>query len=127
MIRGAGGTPGGFGSFVAGTSMAAAGLHLLMRPLASAADTETQFRSQGWAASSLLLLVGAALPFFDGHSRAGGILTATGLSLAALGVLANLRLYFEPTSLVDTLLVLVLVAGGLGLLSRSLPSPGPPA
>jgi hypothetical protein len=36
----------------------------------------------------------------------------------------NLRIYFEPTSLFNTLIMLVLLAGGLGLLARSLrPSP----
>jgi hypothetical protein len=32
----------------------------------------------------------------------------------------NLRIYFEPTSLFDTLLMLLLLAGGLGLIARSL-------
>jgi hypothetical protein len=43
-----------------------------------------------------------------------------------LGILMNLRIYFEPTSLFDTLVMLVLLAGGLGLLARSL-KPQPPA
>jgi hypothetical protein len=38
----------------------------------------------------------------------------------------NLRVYFEPTSLFDTLLMLILLAGGLGLVARSL-KPTPPA
>jgi hypothetical protein len=32
----------------------------------------------------------------------------------------NLRIYFEPTSLFNTLLMLVLLAGGLGLVVRAL-------
>jgi hypothetical protein len=32
----------------------------------------------------------------------------------------NLRIYFEPTSLFDTLVMLVLLAGGIGLVARSL-------
>ena len=32
----------------------------------------------------------------------------------------NLRVYFEPTSLFDTLVMLVLLAGGIGLIARSL-------
>jgi len=32
----------------------------------------------------------------------------------------NLRIYFEPTSLFNTLTMLVLLAGGLGLVARSL-------
>jgi hypothetical protein len=36
----------------------------------------------------------------------------------------NLRIYFEPTSLFDTLLMLVLLAGGIGLVARSLKAHG---
>jgi hypothetical protein len=32
----------------------------------------------------------------------------------------DLRIYFEPTSLFNTLTMLVLLAGGLGLVARSL-------
>ena len=37
-----------------------------------------------------------------------------------LGILMNLRIYFEATSLFNTLVMLVLLFGGLGLLARSL-------
>jgi hypothetical protein len=32
----------------------------------------------------------------------------------------NLRIYFQPTSLFNTLVMLVLLVGGLGLVARSL-------
>jgi hypothetical protein len=32
----------------------------------------------------------------------------------------NLHIYFQPTSLFNTLVMLVLLAGGVGLLARSL-------
>ncbi len=32
----------------------------------------------------------------------------------------NLHIYFRPTSLFDTILMLVLLAGGIGLVARSL-------
>ena len=32
----------------------------------------------------------------------------------------NLRIYFEPTSLFNTLIMLTLLGGGLGLVARSL-------
>jgi hypothetical protein len=32
----------------------------------------------------------------------------------------NLRVYFAPTSLFNTIVMLVLLAGGLGLIARSL-------
>ena len=57
---------------------------------------------------------------FDGASRAGWLLTAAGAAIILLGILMNLRIYFEPTSLFNTLAMLVLLAGGLGLVARSL-------
>ena len=58
--------------------------------------------------------------FFDGANRAGWLLTAAGAAMILLGILMNLRIYFEPTSLFNTLTMLVLLAGGLGLVARSL-------
>jgi len=36
------------------------------------------------------------------------------------GVLVNLQIYFQPTSLYNTVIMLVLLAGGIGLVARSL-------
>jgi hypothetical protein len=41
-----------------------------------------------------------------------------------VGIIANLHIYFRPTSLFDTLLILILLAGGLGLVARSLRAHG---
>jgi hypothetical protein len=35
-------------------------------------------------------------------------------------VLANLHIYFQPTSLFNTIVMLVLVVGGLGLIARAM-------
>jgi len=48
------------------------------------------------------------------------LLTAAGAVSILLGILMNLRIYFEPPSLFNTLTVLVLLAGGLGPVARSL-------
>jgi hypothetical protein len=44
------------------------------------------------------------------------------------GILMSLHIYFQPTSLFNTLVMLVLLFGGLGLIIRSLkavpPTPG---
>jgi hypothetical protein len=37
-----------------------------------------------------------------------------------VGIVANLSIYFQPTSLFDTLIMLGLVAGGVGLVGWSL-------
>jgi hypothetical protein len=52
----------------------------------------------------LPLVVGIGLLFFDGRSRLGWLLTAAGAVIIFLGILMNLRIYFEPTSLYNTVL-----------------------
>ena len=60
------------------------------------------------------------LLFFDGKSVPGWLLTAAGAVVIFAGILMNLRIYFEPTSLFNTLVMLVLLVGGLGLLAHGL-------
>jgi hypothetical protein len=36
------------------------------------------------------------------------------------GVIANMHIYFRPTSLFNTLVMLILFVGGLGLMARAL-------
>jgi hypothetical protein len=78
-MRGAGGTPGGLGTFLAGSAMVVAGGYLLLTRVT--------------VSSGLWMLWGY---------------NAFGL----------------PTSLFDTLLILGLLAGGLGLVARSLRAQG---
>jgi hypothetical protein len=40
------------------------------------------------------------------------------------GVIANMHIYFQQTSLFNTLIMLILLVGGLGLVARSLSSHG---
>ena len=71
------------------------------------------------------LLVGIGLLFFNGRSAAGWLLTAAGALIIVVGILANLDVYFRPSSLFDTLVMFGLIAGGLGLVARSLRSSAP--
>ena len=74
--------------------------------------------------SLLPLLIGIGFLFFDGRSVAGWALTAIGAIIILAGIIANLRIYFRATSLFDTLVMLGLLAGGLGLIARSLRASG---
>ena len=74
-IVGAGGTPGGIGTFLLGFALACAG---------------------GW------------------------LLTIAGLVIILAGILMSLHIFFRPTSLFNTLVMLVLLFGGIGLIIRSL-------
>jgi hypothetical protein len=118
--RGAGGTEGGIGAFVIGALMAVAGAYLLT----SQVTVTTGFwRLWGYSAFGLTLLpfiIGIAFLFFDGRSIVGWVLTVAGAVIIFVGILMNLDVYFRPTSLFNTLLMLVLLFGGVGLVARSL-------
>jgi hypothetical protein len=119
-MKGAGGTQGGVGQFFLGLLMAVGGAYLLTSQVSVSSGFWGSFGPHTFGLTLAPLVVGSGLLFFDGSSRAGWLLTAAGAVIILLGILMNLRIYFEPTSLFNTLLMLVLLAGGLGLVARSL-------
>ena len=44
----------------------------------------------------------------------------TDLTRDMAGVIANMHIYFQPTTLFNTIVMLVLLVGGLGVIARSL-------
>ena len=119
-LRGAGGTEGGVGAFVIGALMAVAGAYLLTNQVTV---TTGYWRLWGYNAFGLSLLpfiIGIAFLFFDGRSILGWVLTVAGAVIIFVGILSNLDVYFRPTSLFNTLLMLVLLFGGVGLVAWSL-------
>ncbi|HEY7481366.1 MAG TPA: hypothetical protein VH680_12700 [Gemmatimonadales bacterium] len=119
-MKGAGGTPGGLGSFLAGFAMVVAGGYLLLTRVTVTSGLWQFWGYNAFGLSLVPLLIGIGLLFFDGRSVAGWLLAAAGTIIILAGIIANLQVYFRPTSLFDTLLILVLLAGGLGLVARSL-------
>jgi len=122
-MRGAGGTPGGGGMFLSGLAMLAAGGYLLLTRVTVMSGVWEVFGINAFGLSLLPLLLGVGLLFANGRSTAGWLLTVVGSAIILAGIIANLRIYFQPTSLFNTLMMLGLMAGGLGLIARSL-SPG---
>ena len=119
-MEGAGGTRGGVGEFFIGLAMAVGGGYLLTQRVTVTSGFWGYFGDYGFGLSLLPLVAGVGLLFFDGQSKLGWVLTLGGALIIFLGVLMNLRIYFAPTSLFNTLMMLVLLAGGLGLIARSL-------
>jgi hypothetical protein len=66
------------------------------------------------------MLFGIGILFFNGRSVIGWLLTAAGALFIVAGVIANMHIYFRPTTLFNTIVMLVLLVGGLGLVARSL-------
>ena len=66
------------------------------------------------------VLLGILLLFYNGRGILGWLLVLAGLTIIGAGILLNLTIFFQPTSLFATLIMIVLLVGGLGLVARSL-------
>jgi predicted membrane channel-forming protein YqfA (hemolysin III family) len=118
--RGAGGTAGGVPTFLLGVGMAAAGAFLLTSRVVVHTSGFRFWGFSGFGLSLIPLLLGVALLFYDGRSLVGKLLAFIGVVIIFAGILMNMDIYFQQTSLFATLMMLVLLVGGLGLVLRSL-------
>ena len=125
-MKGAGGTPGGVWTFFAGLVMVVVGGYLLLNQVTVHSGFWSWFGGHTFGLTLLPLLVGVGFLFFDARSVAGWVLTALGALIIVAGIITNLQIYFQPTTLYNTLIMLGLVAGGLGLIVRSLRAAAPP-
>lgn len=119
-MRGAGGTEGGIGTFLLGFVMAVAGGWLLTNQVMVTSGGWSLWGHNAFGLSLIPLVMGVAWLFFDGRSIFAWLLTLAGAVMIFVGILTNLDIYFRPTSLFNTVLMLVLLAGGIGLVARSL-------
>lgn len=119
--RGAGGTSGGLGEFFGGVALCGIGAYLLLERV----TVHTSFwrwagGGSAFGVTLIPMLVGIAVLFFNGRSALGWVLTVGGLGVLIVGVVANMDIYFRNTSLTITLVMLGLIAAGLGLIFKSL-------
>jgi hypothetical protein len=131
-INNVGGTPGGTRTFLLGMVMLIVGGYLLL----DLVSVNGGYWNWGFAGGHgrtfgitlLPLLFGIGILFANGRSFAGRALTGAGALIIVTGIIANLDIEFRQTSLLNTLLVLVLIVGGIGLIVRSvMPMPPPGA
>ncbi len=121
-MKGAGGTPGGVKAFILGTIMAVIGGYLLLNQVRVHSGFWRYFSYGNFGIALLPFLFGIGFLFFNGKSIPGWILAGAGLLIIFAGIIANLEIYFMPTSLFNTLIMLVLLVGGIALVFRSLQS-----
>jgi uncharacterized protein len=117
---GAGGTPGGLGEFFIGLVMAVAGGYLILNQVTVTSSFWAFWGYNAFGLTLVPLLGGIGWLFFDGRSTFGWLLVVLGATIILVGIIANLNIYFRPTSLFNTLIMLVLLIGGLGLVARAL-------
>jgi len=115
----AGGTPGGLGSFVIGVAMACVGAYLLTNQVIVAGSYWNFYGNATFGITLVPMLIGVAMLFWNGRSLFGWLLTAAGALFILAGVIANLHIYFRPATLFDTIVMLVLLVGGLALIARA--------
>lgn len=120
LRRGAGGTPGGIGEFILGLAMTVAGAYVLSNRVVVASGYWQLWGYNAFGFTLLPLMFGIGILFFNGKSIAGWVLLFISIVIIFTGILMNLQIYFQPTSLFNTIIMLTLLAGGIGLLMRSL-------
>jgi len=115
-----GGTPGGLGDFLIGFIMICVGGYLLTNQVIVAGSYWNFYGTNTFGITLIPMLFGVGILFWSGRSVVGWLLTAGGALFILAGVLANLHIYFQPASLFHTIVMLVLVVGGLGLIARAM-------
>jgi hypothetical protein len=115
-----GGTSGGLGEFLIGFAMACVGAYLLTNQVMVVGSYWSFYGTNTFGITLIPMLIGVGVLFWNGRSVLGWLLTLAGALFILAGVIANMHIYFEPTSLFNTLLMLILLVGGLGLIARAL-------
>ena len=119
-LRNAGGTQGGIGEFVIGLIMAIAGAYLISNQVVVVSGFWSMWGYSAFGLSMIPLIFGIGILFFNGKSIIGWLLLIIGVVVIIAGILVNLHVYFQPTSLFNTIIMIVLLAGGIGLIFRGL-------
>lgn len=114
-----GGTRGGLGQFVIGLVMSCLGGYLLSNQVRVVGWYWSFWGANSFGITLIPMLFGVGILFFKGKSVIGWFLTIVGALFILAGVIANLHIYFQPTSLFNTLVMLILLVGGVALIARS--------
>ena len=132
LPSGAGGTPGGTSSFFLGLFMACAGCYLLLSNSVVSNGFSMGYSlyrvpfgtGGGFGVTSGGLLIpfmfGVGWIFYNAKSVWGWLLAAGSLGAIVMGVIMSLSISIRTMSLMDLVIILVLLVGGLGLFARSL-------
>lgn len=115
-----GGTSGGLGMFLLGLAMACIGGFLITDKVTIVGSYWSFWGGSSFGITLLPMLFGVAILFWNGKSVIGWLLTVAGALFIFAGIIANMHIYFQATSLFNTMIMLILLVGGLSLIARSL-------
>ena len=119
-IRDVGGTSGGLGMFLLGLAMTCIGGFLITDKVTIVGSYWNFWGGSSFGITLLPMLFGVAILFWNGKSIIGWLLTVAGALFIFAGIIANMHIYFQATSLFNTMVMLILLVGGLSLIARSL-------
>jgi hypothetical protein len=121
-FRRPGGTKGGIAEFLIGLGLLVAGGYLFLDNVVVTGSFWSFFSFSPFGLILIPLFIGVGFLFFNGKSIVGWLLTGGSAVAIFVAILAQMHIFFKPTSLFNTLLMIVLMAGGIGLIARSLRS-----
>ncbi len=134
-MRGAGGTDGGVIRFFIGLVMMIGGGYLFFESIRVSSSFHWgmgTYHLGSFSLTSGMILIpfifGIVFIFYDAKNRIGWLLAVGSLLALVFGVIRSLHFTFRPMSLIDLVIILVLLFGGIGLFLSSLRdfSAGPP-
>src|SRR5258708_38061326 len=115
-----GGTPGRLGHFLIGCVMACLGGYFLANQVSVVGSYWSFYGANTFGITLVPMLLGVGILFWNGRSLAGWIVTAVGALFILAGVIANMSIYFRPNSLYNTVVMLILLVVGPGVVVRRL-------
>ena len=130
QFRGAGGTSAGSLSFILGLIMAFTGFYMLLDNIIVSQGFGFGYSlyrisyGGGWniTGGGLLIpfMLGVGWIFYNARSPWGWILACGALCAIIFGVILSLSISIRTMSLLNLIIILVLMVGGLGIFARSL-------
>lgn len=131
MLKGAGGTSGGFGQFFIGLIMMCGGFYMLLNAITVTSSFGMGMRIYGFSAMGSMynittgmvmipFMFGVGFIFYNGRNLLGWVLTLGSISAMIFGVISSIRFSMRTMTSFDLIVILVLAIGGLGVFLRSL-------
>ena len=125
-INGAGGTSGGTTRFVLGIALFVAGIYLLLKNIYVQNNVgfgNAMYALGGFSVTSGMLLIpfviGVSMLFFNYKNIIGWVLAVGAIGLIIVGVITSIHFTLAGITAFDILIILVIIAGGLGLFLSS--------
>ncbi len=126
-MQGAGGTEGGVTRFFSGLGMLILGLYLLLQSIRVTTGFGMGYALMsfgGFGVTSGMVMIpftiGVGMLFYNGKSIVARVLASGSLMALIGGVVASIRFRLVGLSAFDLITMLVLIAGGTGILLSSL-------